>query len=138
METNPSSKILNTQNSRLSSFVIIFARSWSFVVCSFDFVFTFSKTVPKFCLSCKSMIWYRKVQNLSYYFSGTRVTQVSATDTEGNTISYEIGSDANGKFSIDQSSGWITSNISIDREVGLHRKILSFFLKRSMRFEIYW
>ena len=48
------------------------------------------------------------------------MTQVSATDTEGNTISYEIGSDANGKFSIDQSSGWITSNISIDREVGLH------------------
>ena len=65
------------------------------------------------------------------------MTQVSATDTEENTISYEIGSDANGKFSIDQSSGWITSNISIDREVGLHRKILSFFLKRSMRFEIY-
>lgn len=65
------------------------------------------------------------------------MTQVSATDTEGNTISYEIGSDANGKFSIDQSSGWITSNISIDREVRLHRKILSFFLKRSMRFEIY-
>ena len=65
------------------------------------------------------------------------MTQVSATDTEGNTISYEIGSDANGKFSIDQSSGWITSNISIDREVGLHRKILSLFLKRSMRFEIY-
>ena len=65
------------------------------------------------------------------------MTQVSATDTEGNTISYEIGSDANGKFSIDQSSGWITSNISIDREVGLHRKILGFFLKRSMRFEIY-
>ena len=45
------------------------------------------------------------------------MTQVSARDNEDNTISYEIGSDAAGKFSIDQSSGWITANVIIDREV---------------------
>lgn len=46
--------------------------------------------------------------------------QVSATDNEDDAISYEIGSDAAGKFSIDQTTGWITSNVTIDREVFLY------------------
>ena len=50
-------------------------------------------------------------------FTGTRVTQVSATDNEDDAITYEIGSDAGGKFSIDDTTGWITSNVTIDREV---------------------
>jgi len=50
-------------------------------------------------------------------FTGTRVTQVSATDNEDDVITYEIGSDATGKFSIDNTTGWITSNVVIDREV---------------------
>lgn len=53
-------------------------------------------------------------------FTGTRVTQVSATDNEDDTINYEIGSDADGKFSIDNTTGWITSNVVIDREVIIH------------------
>ena len=48
------------------------------------------------------------------------MTQVSATDNEGDTISYEVGSDADGKFSIDNTTGWITSNVVIDREVSMH------------------
>ena len=54
---------------------------------------------------------------------------MSATDKEGNAISYEIGSDADGKFNIDQSSGWITSNVVIDREVFLRYKAFSVFLR---------
>lgn len=53
-------------------------------------------------------------------FTGTRVTQVSATDNEDDAITYEIGSDADGKFSIDSTTGWITSNVIIDREVFIH------------------
>ena len=53
-------------------------------------------------------------------FTGTRVTQVSATDNEDDKISYEIGSDADGKFGIDNTTGWITSNVVIDREVIIH------------------
>ena len=45
---------------------------------------------------------------------------MSATDNEDDTISYEIGSDADGKFSIDNTTGWITSNVVIDREVIIH------------------
>ena len=43
--------------------------------------------------------------------------QVSANDNEKDEILYEIGSDAEGKFSIDRTTGWITSNETIDREV---------------------
>ena len=43
--------------------------------------------------------------------------QVSAIDNEKDEILYEIGSDAEGKFSIDRTTGWITSNETIDREV---------------------
>lgn len=53
-------------------------------------------------------------------FTGTRVTQVSATDNEDDAITYEIGSDADGKFSINSTTGWITSNVIIDREVFIH------------------
>lgn len=53
-------------------------------------------------------------------FIGTRVTQVSATDNEDDAISYEIDSDVEGKFSIDNTTGWITSNVVIDREVFMH------------------
>ena len=42
---------------------------------------------------------------------------MSATDNEDDVITYEIGSDATGKFSIDNTTGWITSNVVIDREV---------------------
>lgn len=45
------------------------------------------------------------------------MTQVSATDNEDDAITYEIDSDAKGKFSIDNTTGWITSNVVIDREV---------------------
>lgn len=42
---------------------------------------------------------------------------MSATDNEDDAVNYEIGSDAEGKFTIDKSTGWITSNVTIDREV---------------------
>ena len=54
---------------------------------------------------------------------GTKVTQVSANDNEKDEILYEIGSDAEGKFSIDRTTGWITSNETIDREVWYHKLI---------------
>ena len=60
------------------------------------------------------------VKKLAFPFTGTRVIQVSATDNEDDAISYEIGSDAAGRFSIDQTAGWITSNVTIDREVNLY------------------
>ncbi|XP_044168013.1 protocadherin-like wing polarity protein stan, partial [Acropora millepora] len=47
---------------------------------------------------------------------GTKVIQVSANDNEKDEILYEIGSDAEGKFNIDRTTGWITSNETIDRE----------------------
>ena len=53
-------------------------------------------------------------------FTGTRVTQVSAKDNEDDAVTYEIGSDAGRKFSIDNTTGWITSNVIIDREVFIH------------------
>ena len=43
--------------------------------------------------------------------------QVFAVDNEGDQISFEIGADAEGKFSVEQFNGWITSNVVIDREV---------------------
>ena len=54
---------------------------------------------------------------------GTNVTQVSADDNEKDEILYEIGSDAEGKFSIDRTTGWITSNETIDREVWYHKLV---------------
>lgn len=54
---------------------------------------------------------------------GTKVTQVSANDNEKDEILYEIGSDAEGKFNIDRTTGWITSNETIDREVWYHKLI---------------
>ena len=42
---------------------------------------------------------------------------MSATDNEDDAVTYEIGSDAQGKFSIDNTTGWITPNVIIDREV---------------------
>lgn len=45
---------------------------------------------------------------------------MSATDNEDDSVTYEIGSDAGGKFSIDNTTGWITSNVIIDREVFIH------------------
>ena len=45
------------------------------------------------------------------------MTQVSARDDEKDGILYEIGADAAGKFNMDRSTGWITSNVTIDREV---------------------
>ena len=45
------------------------------------------------------------------------MTRVSATDKENDEILYEIGSLAAGKFNIDRSTGWITSNAVFDREV---------------------
>ncbi|XP_068723315.1 protocadherin-1-like [Montipora capricornis] len=47
---------------------------------------------------------------------GTKVTQVAANDTESDEILYEIGSGADGKFGIDRTTGWITSNVIFDRE----------------------
>ena len=45
---------------------------------------------------------------------------MSATDNEDDAVTYEIGSDAEGKFSIDNTTGWITSTVIIDREVFIH------------------
>ena len=45
---------------------------------------------------------------------------MSATDNEDDAVTYEIGSDAGGKFSIDNTTGWITSTVIIDREVFIH------------------
>lgn len=54
---------------------------------------------------------------LYHLTSGTKVTQVSATDEESNDILYEIGADGAGKFKINSATGWITSKVVIDREV---------------------
>ena len=67
---------------------------------------------------------YFFMQKASKYFHsylkfmlGTKVTQVVANDTESDEILYEIGSGADGKFGIDRTTGWITSNVIFDREV---------------------
>lgn len=89
-----------------------------------NFVFLFSLRILSFifCRTGPCIVNYKQ-QSLFLIlmqFTGTRVTQVSATDNEDDTISYEIGSDADGKFSIDNTTGWITSNVVIDREVIIH------------------
>ena len=57
------------------------------------------------------------LKNITLVFPGTKVTQVSAVDNENDGILYEINADAAGKFNLNQSTGWITSNVVIDREV---------------------
>ena len=55
--------------------------------------------------------------SVSLLITGTKVLKVEATDKEGHPITYELGSDAQGKFKINSVTGQITANEVLDREV---------------------
>ena len=55
--------------------------------------------------------------SVSLLITGTKVLKVEAVDNEGHPITYELGSDAQGKFKINSVTGQITANEVLDREV---------------------